>query len=629
MRVETPHFTLLSNADAPRVGMIGRELELLRQALEGTTQGLKLHCPLGTRIYVFADETSFTPFNLGADGKPRNLAGYFVPTSDGNYIAFYSSPRENPLPIVFHEYLHYVTENTVPGMPLWLVEGLAEFYSSFTTVGAGARIGLPLERHLAWLAEHPMLPLSQLFTVKHDSPEYNEAARQGTFYAQSWALVHFLIAGSPDLRAGFGRLLSALERGIASREAFEQAFAIDLTTAERGLAAYVGAKRYPYLAYAPPTEFEKVIPMKWDLERKDTLLALGDLLAHNQPVRYAEAERYVRDALAIDPGLSEGWVTLAFLRLMQEKPTEAVELCRRALAHNDKNARAHTLLGHSLFASFSATSDEDDPWPDTPPPLVVEARAAFRRSLELRPGEPDTLAGLGRTYLFERTGVEEGLSAMSLAWAALPARVDLLRDLILLTANSGNLPGAKRLLVAFRQRGTAEEIHMLELIVARPDLERVDALLLANRFDEARSILETLAREVQSPETAARIREQLAELDAGAVQFKDVDAFNEAVNVGNRGEYEKAARLFDEVAEKASDPAMRAEATKQATSLRRVIQHNRHNAALRAAAEQASAGDYAQASASIEAILADAPDDQIEAAARRMLEELRGRSRRR
>ena len=91
IRVDTEHFTLLSNASERRTETIGGNLELLRQALEGTTKGFTLNSPLDTRIYVFADEASFRPFNLGTNGKPDNLSGYFVGTPDGNYVAFDAS----------------------------------------------------------------------------------------------------------------------------------------------------------------------------------------------------------------------------------------------------------------------------------------------------------------------------------------------------------------------------------------------------------------------------------------------------------------------------------------------------------------------------------------------------------
>jgi len=627
IRVDTEHFSLLSNASERRVETIGRNLELLRQALEGTTQGFALSSPLDTRIFVFADAASFTPFNLGANGEPESFSGYFVGTADGNYVAFDASAGEKPFPIIYHEFLHYVMENTVPGLPLWLDEGLAEFYSSFVITGGRAQIGLQLDQHLAWLAGHPMLPLSELFAVDHDSPYYNETERQGTFYAQSWALTHFLIAGDRARRAQFGRLIGAIKQGVGSREAFERAFGIDLATADKALAAYVRASTYTYIRYTPPAEFDVAAPATRPLERKQALLVLGDLLAHRPPVRFDEAERYVRSALALDPELTEGWITLGFLRLAQDKPAEAAAMCERALALDTNSARAHALHGQSLFAAFAADLDRTAPWPDTAPPMLVRAREAFRRSLALRPDDPEALAGLGRTYLFDHAELDEGVSALARASAALPARTDLMRDLILLTANSGNYAGARRMRDApLWQRGAAEDVRMVEFALARPAFERVDALVRESRIDEAHAVLDALAGDVRDVEVAALVREALAKLDAVAAEASEVDAYNRAVDAAIRGDLEDAAKRFDALAAGAADPAMRQQAATQAATARRFLKHNRQVAALNAAIEKANADDPTGAIAGLEALLADDPDAEIEAPARRMLEELRARA---
>jgi hypothetical protein len=157
---------------------------------------------------------------------------------DGNYIAIDGSSDTVPFKIIYHEYLHYVLENSVPGIPLWLNEGIAEFYSTFAIRGGNAVLGLPIVEHLWWLESRGMLSLDHLFSVTTSSPEYNESERQGTFCAQSWALAHYLLV-DPDRRGRTGRLMRVLAQGIPSAEAFEQVLEIDLPTAEKELSAHV------------------------------------------------------------------------------------------------------------------------------------------------------------------------------------------------------------------------------------------------------------------------------------------------------------------------------------------------------------------------------------------------------
>lgn len=76
---------------------------------------------------------------------------------------------------------------------MWLNEGLAEFFSTFQYEKGRAIIGRPLEAQLIFLNQVAWLPLQAVLAAKMDSPEYNEDFRNSVFYAQAWALVHYLL----------------------------------------------------------------------------------------------------------------------------------------------------------------------------------------------------------------------------------------------------------------------------------------------------------------------------------------------------------------------------------------------------------------------------------------------------
>jgi hypothetical protein len=104
-----------------------------------------------------------------------------------------------------------------PPQPLWFEEGTAEFYGSFRATDREARIGLPVEDHIARLRESKMIPLERLFAVDSDSPEYSADERRGVFYAESWALVHYLLRGNPSRTPQLGRFLVLLKASRATR----------------------------------------------------------------------------------------------------------------------------------------------------------------------------------------------------------------------------------------------------------------------------------------------------------------------------------------------------------------------------------------------------------------------------
>jgi len=73
------------------------------------------------------------------------------------------------------------------------------------------------------------------------------------------------------------------------------------------------------------------------------------------------------------------------------------------------------------------------------PRELEEARAAFRRALELDPGFSEARAELGKTYLLDDPArASEGVPFLEAAVRELPARADLVRALASLYERAGD-----------------------------------------------------------------------------------------------------------------------------------------------------------------------------------------------
>ena len=82
---------------------------------------------------VFRDDSALTPFKPRTRGKPSdNVAAYLSALPDINYIVLAPSEnREFSYRVIFHEYTHFLIYRAAPRLPMWLNEGLADFYSTF------------------------------------------------------------------------------------------------------------------------------------------------------------------------------------------------------------------------------------------------------------------------------------------------------------------------------------------------------------------------------------------------------------------------------------------------------------------------------------------------------------------
>jgi tetratricopeptide (TPR) repeat protein len=468
IEVQTEHFKLTSNAGRSSTIKIGTRLEQLWQVLAASFADVATRPP--TRIYVFRDEAAFAPFKIGANGKPDSIAGYYVATPLANYIAIDASAGEAPFRTVYHEFVHYFIHNNLPYVPLWLNEGLAEYYSTFKIKGNGAEIGLPIEEHRYWLAQYDLIPLEQLFLIDTSSPEYREGLRRGTFYAQSWALTHYVMS-RPDKKQ-VNVLLRELREGATPGDAFKAAYDLDLGALEKELeAAYTTGRGLGYQEWKFAGDWESGSTVARPLGRGEVAFQLGDLLTHNAPLQFAAAESYLLAALAADSARAGTYASLGQLYHEAERYPESHTHYARAVSMAPDEPAIRLGYGLSLLEEYFAPEGGQPLVARETPALLLAAREQLQRAVTLQmPGLEDEL-GFGRTFLLDRGAVFPGISALTLVVNQEPWRLDAVRDLVALTAHSGNQPAARALLEkSLRPRGSPELVRQAELVIADEDL---------------------------------------------------------------------------------------------------------------------------------------------------------------
>jgi len=82
------------------------------------------------------------------------------------------------------------------------------------------------------------------------------------FYAESWALVHYLMLANQEKRKGqLRRFIGLLDSDLPIEEMFRQAFQTDYKTIEEELRSYIYKFAFPVLkgALSNPSVFEKEV----------------------------------------------------------------------------------------------------------------------------------------------------------------------------------------------------------------------------------------------------------------------------------------------------------------------------------------------------------------------------------
>lgn len=301
IRLESAHFTFFSSATDRSTRALARDLEELRSALEVLLPGAELKSPVATWIYVFEDRIDFAPYRPIFEGRSAQVDGYFLARRDGNFVALNGDSRTDPRRTVLHEYLHEVTRHNLPGLPLWLSEGLAEVYSTFRTRADGAGVvGLPHREHVGRLRRGPLVPLEELLTLGRGDRAYHRGGIREVVYAQSWALVHMFLFG--ERRIDFDRYLAALRSGENVEAAYERLLA-DRQAIEAELRRYVRG-RYPGTEVPLTADARGTRDLAIEkMSHREVLWRLGTLLAHIGPAHFESARAHF---LAVLAATSEG-----------------------------------------------------------------------------------------------------------------------------------------------------------------------------------------------------------------------------------------------------------------------------------------------------------------------------------
>ncbi len=445
--VRTKNFFLVGNAGEKDIRKVGLKLEQFREVFTLLFPKMRFNTPVPTTVIVFKNDESYAPF------KPSpNLAGYFQPGPDVNYITLTTEVRgrQDPFTVIFHEYTHLLIENTFKDVPLWFNEGLAEYYSTLKiSDDQKFTLGIPISHHVFLLRERNMLPLRTLFEVDHKSPDYNESEKQGIFYAQSWALMHYLIIGNAGKVQELGKFMELLGSQAPLDQAFQQAFGISFEVMEKDLREYVKKKRYNVLI----GQFEEKLEGDRDaaatpLPEAEAEAYLGDLMLHSNS---RAARPYLEKALRLDPDLAMANASLGMAYFREGNLDKAQASLERAVAANSQNYLTHYYYALVLSGveSGNVTNYQAD--------VVAKIRDHLQKAITLRPDYPESYKLLAFVSLVTGERVDESIAAIKSVLNLLPGRHDITNMLAQLYMRKQDFKTARDLLEQVVKSNANEE----------------------------------------------------------------------------------------------------------------------------------------------------------------------------
>ena len=337
-----PHFTVVTDASAGHAARLVRRFERLRAVFARLWPTARTDAK---SVIVIAPATraglrSLLPAEWSLDDA-MHPAGLMVAGLESRVSRSAAHRADSADGVATHEYVHLLVEANIPAAPLWLNEGLAEFFAAGRFDESPAVFGLPHAGHLHVLRTQPWLPLSTLLSATRGAKCVRDRETSAAFYAQAWALVHYLKLGDGGRHAAHADgVFRAARAGGAPADAAIEAFG-DQASLERRIRDYVNGERFFDARLPAP------VPANGDpVERApawDALLLLGDFLTH--VAHHEEATRLLAQAAAMAPASAAICERQALLAFQRQDLSAALERADRAVALDVSRALAHYLPG--------------------------------------------------------------------------------------------------------------------------------------------------------------------------------------------------------------------------------------------------------------------------------------------
>jgi cytochrome c-type biogenesis protein CcmH/NrfG len=538
--VRSKHFLFVSSAAERRTQDIAAGLETLAAALMQVSPRFSA-APVETRVFIFSRHREAQPyFDMLVGQKDAHVSGVFVSSKSVGSMIIESREGWGEDRTPFHELIHYLITNSGTRPPLWLEEGLAEYFSNAELRNGSIRAGTPIASHVQMLKQRRLIPLREVFTIKTESDVYNKAETQRAFYAESWALVAWLIRTNPD---AFYDFLHDVEEGKDIEQSLRVRYKRSLDDMQR---AFDVSAAEPLFGTALKVPNVDATVTTTPLDRADLLYRLGKFLGQVEDVN-GDAERHFRETLAINPAHARSLAALGqYDKAIAADPGDAeIDL-----------DYAESLLGKQI----GPLAEAEETTPDDAKPFR-KARELAQKATTLEPNNGRAWGDLGTSYMVE-SELANGIAALERARQLLPTRLDYRVHLFAMYRRSGDRAKADALFKELDAARNPQVSYALRATSLRVELARAHDLLKEQKLDEAAAVIRDLAANTEDADARKDLTNQADEIAHAAATNREIDAFNKAVGEVNRGEYTKALKTLDDLLGSASDPGVIRDAKK-------------------------------------------------------------------
>ncbi len=415
IEVRTANFNVRSVLNEKDTFELARQLELFRAAVSIVTSSQRTPDPIPTAIYALGAEADFKQF-----GFEQAEFGIFKRGLRNNTILLRDVNSLQETTAILHKYVHFLVSNSDNLLhPKWFNEGFAEHLSAIKVRRDEFEIGFVTRHRKKIIREADWIPLQDILAATDYYDEWNDEQRE-MFYAETWALVHYLL-NRLDRNTPFAtdmqRYLQLLESGEEDISAFEQAFGVKTGRLNSEVKRHLKRGEFDSFAF----KVESLLPVfeadVVKLSRQESALGLAQLALGSGQL--AQAEYWFDIAASSENTQARAAAGLGDVRKFRDDYAAAQPHFEQAVALAPDDP--YCQLDFAEYWHYRAIKTGDAAERED---FFTRARRHYIKASELDDFIPETYAMYGQTFLLQGN-YTQAIALLEEAQRRLPSALDI------------------------------------------------------------------------------------------------------------------------------------------------------------------------------------------------------------
>lgn len=267
LELRTPNFIVITNSSEKHARRVAEQFETIRAVSFEFANEKPSAAEVPITVIAAKDEATFRDLvpEFWVKKGSMHPAGVYRSAKKTNYIALRADilkpeaslddSSQDAYRLVYEEYYAHTfvqRQSRTKRLPLWVVIGLTQLFGNTRVGNKEVLVGMPDGPTLMALQGAQLLPISALFEIDYSSPYYKEQRKAELFYAESWALMHYLMTRDwTENTRHTGDFTKLLEEGVPQTEAAIRTIG-DLDTLQHALNNHIQARAFTAIKLKTP-----------------------------------------------------------------------------------------------------------------------------------------------------------------------------------------------------------------------------------------------------------------------------------------------------------------------------------------------------------------------------------------